>query len=192
MTAEYNFQSRIIFVSQQDETIVLVLTQIVLLAVTYLETETFDVRITLLVGIIQNGCPYFVRIIFLQHPYVVFVVIVHIEIAGVELAVVQYHQDLLVTLELAEVFSATVIVEAQDILVEPYFAPAQCGTAALLQSYLVNRVTGEYIAHGLTAFDIYLAEIFFEDDAAYTRIGLERYFDDFGLTVGVGREIYDT
>ena len=117
--------------------------------------------------------------------------VVHIEIAGIEFAVVQHYRDLLVALELTEVFSAAVVVEAQDILVEPYFPSAQCGTAALLQGYLMNRVTGKYITHGLTSFDVYLAEIFFEDDAAYARIGLERHFDDFGLTVGIGCEIHD-
>ncbi len=67
----------------------------------------------LLVGIIKDCRPHLVRVIFLQYPYIVFVVVVHIEIAGVELAVVQHYQDLLVALELTEVFSAAVVVEAQ-------------------------------------------------------------------------------
>ena len=191
MPAEYDFQSGIVFIGQQDEAVILVFAQVVLLAAACFKAESLDVRIPLLVGIIKDCRPHLVRVIFLQYPYIVFVVVVHIEIAGVELAVVQHYQDLLVALELTEVFSAVVVVEAQDILVEPYFPSAQCGTAALLQGYLMNRVTGKYITHGLTSFDVYLAEIFFKDDAAYARIGLERHFDDFGLTVGIGCEIHD-
>ena len=192
MSSEYDFQSWIIFVSQQNEAAVFILAQIVLLAVARLKAETLDVGIALLVGIIEDGCPDLVRIVFLQYPYVVFVMVVHVEIAGVEFAVVQHNQNLFVALELTEVFSAAVIIETQHILVEPYFPSAQCRTAALLQGYLMNRVTGEYVTHSLASFDVYLAEVFFENYAAYTRIGFEGYFDNLSLTVGIGCEIYDT
>jgi len=52
MPAEYDFQSGVVFIGQQDEAVILVFAQIVLLTVGTFEAETFQVRVILLVGII--------------------------------------------------------------------------------------------------------------------------------------------
>ena len=50
--------------------------------------ESLDVWISLIVGIIENGCPYLVLVPFLQSQDVVLVMVVHIEVGDVEFAIV--------------------------------------------------------------------------------------------------------
>lgn len=57
-----------------------VLTQIVLLAGSGFEAETFQVRIVLLVGIIKRSRPYLVGIELLDDTHIIFVVIAEIEV----------------------------------------------------------------------------------------------------------------
>ena len=52
VSSEYNFQARIVLVRQQNKAIVLILSQIVLLAVGTFKAETFQIWIILLVCII--------------------------------------------------------------------------------------------------------------------------------------------
>ena len=111
MASKHDFQTRIAFVRQQDEAVVLVFAQIILFACGCLEAETLDVRIVLLVGIVEYGGPYFVRIVFLQYAYAIVIVIVQVEVGGIELSAVLYDKDGVFALEFSEIFSAPVVVE---------------------------------------------------------------------------------
>ena len=157
-----------------------------------LEAETLDVRIVLLVGIVEYGGPYFVRIVFLQYAYAIVIVIVQVEVGGIELSAVLYDKDGVFALEFSEIFSATVVVEAQHVTVEPDFPSAQGGASALFQGYLVYGEFREYISHGLPSLDIDVAEILLEDNTAYTGIGFQGYLDDFSFSIGIGGEVGDT
>ena len=150
-----------------------------------------NVGIVLLVGIVEHGCPYFVGVVLLQDAYVVLVVVVHIEVSGVEITVLQHHQNAFVALILADELASSVVVKAEHIAVEPHFASAQRRAAPLLQGDAVHRVTGQDVAHGLPSLDVHQAEVLLEDDATDARVGFQGHFDDFGLTVGVGTEVYD-
>ena len=111
MAAKHNFQTRVALICQQNEAAVLVFSQVVLLAGGCLEAETLDVRIVLLVGIVEHGGPYFVRVVFLQYAYAVIVVVVQVEVGGIELSAVLYDKDGVFALEFSEIFSASVVVE---------------------------------------------------------------------------------
>ena len=144
-----------------------------------------------MVGIVQNGCPYFIGVILLQYADTVFVVIVQVEIGDVELTVILYYEDGVITLELAEVFSAAVIIEAQYITVKPYFASTQGGASTLFQCDLVNGKFRQDVSHSLPSLDIDGAKVLFKDNTPYTRVRFQCYFDDFGLAVWIGGEIGD-
>ena len=172
MTAKYNFQTRIVLVSQEDQTGILIFSQIVLLAVGTLKTETFQIWIVLLVGVIKRGSPYLVRVKLLDNADIVLVMVAQVKVSGVELAIVEHHQNGVVALEFSQIFSPSIVVEAQDITVEPYLSPSEGGTAFLLQGNLMNRQTGEDHSLCLTSFDADFAEITFEDNASYAWVRL--------------------
>ena len=189
VSAKYNFQTRIVLIGQQDETDILILSQIVLFAVGGLEAETFQVRVILLIGIIKCSGPYLMGIEFLNDAHIVFVVIAQIEVGGVEITIVQYNQYGVVTLEFSQVFAASIIVEAKYVTVEPDFTSTESRAAFLFQGYFVYRQAGENYPPCLASLDTDFAEVMLEDDAAYTRVRLQCHFDNFGFSVRVGTEI---
>ena len=98
--------------------------------------------------------------------------VAQVKVSGVELAIVEHHQNGVVALEFSQIFSPSIVVEAQDITVEPYLSPSEGGTAFLLQGNLMNRQTGEDHSLCLTSFDADFAEITFEDNASYAWVRL--------------------
>ena len=88
-----------------------VLAEKILLAASSLQLETFQVVI-LLVGIVKGSRPNLIRIILLNIQYIRFVMIAQIEIGRIEIAILKDHQDQIVTLELAQLFSTPVIIQA--------------------------------------------------------------------------------
>ena len=124
-------------IRDRDQTGILVVSQIVLLAVGTFKTETFQIRIVLLVGIIKRGSPYLVRVELLDDADIIFVMVAQIEVAGVELAIVEHYQDGVVALEFSQIFTPSVVVEAQDIAVEPYFSSSEGRASFLFQGCLL-------------------------------------------------------
>ena len=68
-------------------------------------------------------------------------------------------------MELAEVLSVIIIVQALDIMVEPYLSSSQRADAVALESYALDIEFGEQVAHRTTSFDHDLAEIFVKECA---------------------------
>ena len=64
-------------------------------------SETLDVEIVVIVGIVEHGSPYLVRIPLFDDAYVVLVVVVYVERRRVVGGVVQYHEYCVVIIELA-------------------------------------------------------------------------------------------
>ena len=66
--------------------------------------------------------------------------VVYVEIGRVELSAFQDDQNQVFAVELAQIFSPLIVIQAVDIMVEPYFASAQGRTAVGFQAdtlYLV-------------------------------------------------------
>ena len=130
---KYDFQTRIVLVGQQDQTVVLIFSQVVLFTVGGLKTETFQIRIILLVGIVKRGSPYLVRIKFLHDAYIIFIVVAQVEVGSIEITVVQNNQYAVVALEFTQIFTSSVIVEAEYVTVKPYFTSTERGTSFLFK-----------------------------------------------------------
>jgi len=111
MPAKHCLDSRIGLVGKQHQTAFRVLAEKILLAASSLQLETFQVVI-LLVGIVKGCRPNLIRIILLNIQYIRFVMIAQIEIGRIEIAILKDHQDQIVTLELAQLFSTPVIIQA--------------------------------------------------------------------------------
>lgn len=90
MSAEDHFQTGVELVGEQDEAGVLVVSQIVLLTVGVFEVEAFQIGVVLLVGVVEGGSPYLVRVELLDDADIIFVVIAQVEVGGVVIAIVQY------------------------------------------------------------------------------------------------------
>ncbi len=92
--------ARIYRIGEQDQLAVWILAQEVLMALGGIHRESLDVWITIVVGIIEDGSPYLVLVPFLQTQDVVLVMVVRVEVGDVELAVVEYHQDRFIVIEI--------------------------------------------------------------------------------------------
>ena len=189
MSAKYDFQTRIVLVGQQNQTVVLIFSQIVLFTVGGLKTETFQIRIILLVGIVKRGSPYLVRIKLLHDAYIIFIVVAQVEVGSIEITVVQNNQYAVVALEFTQIFTSSVIVEAEYVTVKPYFTSTERRTSFLFQGYLMYRQAGKNHASCLTSLDADLTEVMLENDTTYTRIRFQCHLDDFGFSIRVGAEI---
>ena len=69
----------------------LVVSQEILLFGCRFEGEAFQVRIILLVGIIEHSCPYLVRIELLDAENFRIVMVAQIEVGSIEFSVLVYH-----------------------------------------------------------------------------------------------------
>ena len=143
-------------------------------------------------GVVQSGRPHFADVEFFDAQNVVVVVVVQVEIGGIEIAVFGDDQNHVVVEKFAYILSAFVDVQPQHVGIEPNGCAAECRSAFLFEQNFVHVEFGEYVAHRLPSFDGYFRKIFFEHqifDAA--RGWSQGYFDGFGFAVGVGREIDD-
>ena len=100
-----------------------------------------------LVGI-EEGCrPHLLRVEFLNEKYVLFVVVVEVEVSSVELARVEDDEDTVVAVELTEILPVVVVVEALDVVVEPYLASSEGAGAMTFEAYALYLEFGQEIAH---------------------------------------------
>ena len=123
------------------------------------ESEPFQVREPL-VGIEKYRRPDMVGTEFLDAEDVDMIVVV----GGVESRQVVFagfgdYQDFVLSHELAEIFTAAVVVEAQHVAVEPYLAPSQGGGALFLEGEAVNFVAGYDVPLALLSLDGQFGEI---------------------------------
>ena len=117
--------------------------------------------------------------------------VAQVEVAGIEVTVVQDNQYGILALEFSEIFSPSVVVEAKYIPIKPDFTSSESRTASLFQGDLMHREPGEDNASCLSSFDTYFAKVLFKDNTADTRVRFQCHLDDFGLPVRIGAEISD-
>ena len=84
--------------------------------------ESLDIRIALIIGIIEDGCPNLVLIPFLQSEDIVLVVVIGVEVGDVEFAIIEYYQDIFIVIKLAKESSVLIIVDTVDIGIEPHLS----------------------------------------------------------------------
>ena len=114
-----------------------------------------------------------------------------IEVTDMKFAPFGYHKNLVITLEFPKVIAASLIVEAIDIRIEPYLSPTQCGDTFLFELNTVNLRLGKDVTHGVSTFDVYLAEILFKLQDAQSWFWLENHLNCLSLSIGVGTKVSD-
>ena len=117
--------------------------------------------------------------------------VAQVEVAGIEVAVVQDNQYSVLALEFSEIFASSVVVEAEYVTIKPHLTSSESRTASLFQGDFVHREPGEDNASCLSSFDAYFAKVLFKDNTADTRVRFQCHLDDFGLPVRIGTEISD-
>ena len=117
--------------------------------------------------------------------------VVHIDIRQIELTVVEDNKDALVIIELAQIASVLLVVDAVDVWVEPYFPAAKGGMSVTLQADALNRVLRQQVALAGTPLDTDLREVLDQEDVALLDGRVEGNLDALCLAVGVGRKIDD-
>ena len=117
--------------------------------------------------------------------------VVHIDIRQIELTVVEDNKDALVIIELAQIASVLLVVDAVDVWVEPYFPAAKGGMSVTLQTDALNRVLRQQVALAGAPLDTDLREVLDQEDVALLDGRIKGYLDALGLSVGVGGEIDD-
>src|SRR5574344_382904 len=80
--------TRIDFMSKQNEATVCVLAKYAVMLVTVFQLKTFQVGVIIVVGIQKNSAPYGVSIVFADIIQIRYLIIVYIKICGVKIAVV--------------------------------------------------------------------------------------------------------
>ena len=119
--------------------------------------------------------------------------VVHVEVGQVEVAVGQYHQYLVLVVELAQQSSVLVVVQTVDVGVEPHLAAAQRRVALRLERDAVYGEFRQDVTLRRASLDLDGGKRALQEDAHAGMLlqhrGFERHLDDLGLAVGVGREV---
>ena len=167
----------------------LVLAQKTQLAGRGFECESLEVRITLLVGIVESRTPHLVGIEFLDDADSRFVVVVQVEVGRIEFPVLHDNENEVFAMEFAQIRSPFIVIQTEYIRVEPYLSSTEGRTTSLLQDDFVYIVLGEDITHRLTSLDADFAEILFEGNLLDFRIRLVCHLDDFRFAVRIDGEV---
>ena len=190
MPAKDHLHTRIGLIREQHQAILRILAQEALLTGTGLQQEALEV-IIFLVSVVDNRCPGLARLIFLDHQDILLIMVTQVEIGGIEITVVQNNQDLIIAVELTQLLASPIVIEAQDITVEPDLQAAQRRGASLFQRDLMNVGLCQDIALRATALDGNITEILLEHQQFLACLRLEDHLDRLRLTIRVGAEIED-
>ena len=91
VSAKVYLDARVHLTGQQDKLRMFVVAQEILFLGGCFEGEAFQVRIVLLVGIIEHGCPYLIWIEFLDTENIRVVMVAQVEVGSIEFSVLIYH-----------------------------------------------------------------------------------------------------
>ena len=155
--------------------------------------EALDIRIALVVGIVENGGPDLVLVPFFQTEDIVLVMVVRVEVGDVEIAIVEYYQDAFVVIEFTEESSVLIIVDAVYVWVKPNLSSSQGTVTVTLQSDASDGTLGQEISLGSTSLDEYFGEILLQEDTLsfLRQVWLHSYLDDFRFAIRIGGEVDD-
>ena len=141
-----------------------------------------------LVGIVQNGGPYLALVILLDAQDTLIVVVACLGAGGVEFTALHDDQDAVVATKQSQRLSMVLIVDAQDVRIEPHFAVAQGGLACLLERDAVYLVLGDDVASCLFALDGQFCQIDVKLQDLEPELGFEGDAEHLGLAIGIGCE----
>ena len=111
----------------------------------------------------QHSRPNLVGVEFLYADYGVLVVVVCIEVGGVELPSGQKDEDAVVAVELAQVRSLLVIVEPLHVVVEPHLSSSQRASSVAFQRDSGHLQFRQSVSYALPALDGNFGEVLVEE-----------------------------
>ena len=132
-------------IGEQDELRGGVLREPVLLPLRGIHQEALQIGVALVVGIIEDGCPYLISLVFLDAQDILFVVVVQIEVGEIALAALQDYEDLIIVVELAQQTAVLIVVQAVHIGIIPHLAASEGRVAVTLQSDAVHGVLRQQV-----------------------------------------------
>ena len=158
-----------------------------------LKVETFEIEIVVVVSIIEHSCPDlgFVKLLYAQQSRA-FVVVVGVEIGGIEITIFQHNQYHIFAMEFTKIVTAFIKIEPLHVVVEPHFSSSQRGTSVRFEGDFMHIESSEEITARTTTFHCEFAERFFKRDATQFGIGFQSDLDGFGFPIGVGGEIVNS
>ena len=151
------------------------------------EGETLDVE-TLDRAVPVEGGEGLVRVEFLDQQDVALVAVDQVEGGGVEGAVLEHGEHLVVVLELPEVQAVAVLVEFLDVGVVPDVLAGDGAHALALEGDVADGVLAHEVAAGRLALDRQGREVVLEAGLLELRLGPQGHAHGLGLAVVVGRE----
>ena len=141
-----------------------------------------------LVGIIEDGGPHLVTLVLLDAQDALVIVVGRLGAGGIELTALHDDHDAVIATEQTQRAAVALVVDAQDVRIEPHLAVAQRGLACLLERDAVHLVLGDDVAARLLALDGQLGQVDVELQDLEPELGLEGDAQHLGLAVGVGGE----
>ncbi len=137
----------------------------------------------------MNGCENLVGLVLLDYENVVVVVVREVEVGENAVAGIGDNENLVGSRKFAQVLSASVNIETQDILVKPYLATAKRRNAFFLLGNLVNFGAGENISLRIAVLYGNVLEINIKGKLSQFRLRLQLARDNFGFTIWVSLEV---
>ena len=144
-----------------------------------------------LVGVKENRRPHLVLVELLDAQDALVVVVGGFGTGGVELAALHDDQNAVLAAKQTQRAPMVLIVDAQDVRVEPHLAVAQRGLSRLLERDAVHLVLGDDVAPSLLALDGQVGQVDVKLQDLEPELGLEGDAQHLGLAIGVGREPHD-
>ena len=180
-------------VGEENETRIGIVADETLMLLALLHIETLEVRVVLIVGIIDDSRPDFFRVKLLYPQDIAVVMVVGVEVGEVIFTVLQDNEYLIVVEELTKELTMTVEVDALHIGIEPHLAATEGGMAVALERDAVDALARKEVALGGTALDFYRREVLLHEDVLLflLRIGIEGDLDNLSLTIGIRREVHN-
>lgn len=127
----------IVRVGQEQQLVLGVLPEDILTLLIFLDAEALDVMV-LLIGIVVDSRPDLAGLILLDTQEVLLDMDGVAEVGGIAFALLEDDEDAVTGVEGAEVLALLVVVQAQDIAVEPYVTPTERREALTQERYRVH------------------------------------------------------
>ena len=127
----------VVGIGQEQQLVLGVLPEDILTLLIFLDAEALDVMV-LLIGIVVDGRPDLAGLILLDAQEVLLDMDRVAEVGGIAFARLEDDEDAVTGVEGAEVLALLVVVQAQDIAVEPYVTPTERREALTQERYRVH------------------------------------------------------
>ena len=102
-----------------------------------------------------------------------------------KLAILQNDKHLIVSMKFAQIFSSSIIIQAENISIEPNLASTQCRSAPFLQRNTMTLIFSKNISHRLTALNGYFTEIAVDKQSFHARLRDKSHPQNLGFSIGI-------